>query len=93
VEEGSYSKSTHPLYKDAEEKFVHAIALGSRLAFYNLSCLHSLNGNYALAMNFLERAEMCGTLPASEEILHDDWLEGLRSTPSFHKFLKQRKKK
>lgn len=85
-------ESTHPeksrlLYEQAENKFLHAIALGVTEAFYNLACLYSLLENYPAAMHYIEKAEMAGALPPIDDILHDAWLDGLRQTPHFRHFL------
>jgi tetratricopeptide (TPR) repeat protein len=74
-------------YDEAEQKFLHAIALGCNHTFYNMSCLHSLLQNYDLAMHYLERADSAGTLPALDDMLHDEWLENLVETPSFRQFI------
>lgn len=75
------------LYAQAEEKFQHAVALGNASAFYNLACLNSLTGHYPLAMHYLERVEAAGALPPLEDILHDEWLDGVRHTSDFRHFI------
>jgi tetratricopeptide (TPR) repeat protein len=75
------------LYEQAENKFLHAIALGYEQAFYNLACLYSLIGNYSASMHYLERAQISHALPSIEDVLHDEWLEGLRNTPVFRHFI------
>lgn len=77
------------LQQEAEQKFVQAISFGSIYAYYNLACLYSINGNYTDALHYLERAEAVGALPPIEDIMHDEWLEGLRSTHHFRSFVKQ----
>lgn len=77
------------LQQEAEHKFIQAISFGSEYAYYNLACLYSLNGNYSDAVYYLERAELVGSLPPIEDIMHDEWLEGLRSTHQFRSFVKQ----
>lgn len=80
--------SNHRAYYDqAEEKFSHAIALGYSEAFYNLACLYSLIGNLTAAMHYMERAEVAKILPPIDDILHDEWLEGLRETADFRNFI------
>ncbi len=76
-------------YEEAEQKFTHALALGYTHAFYNLACLHSLTQNDPMALHFLERAEMSGTLPALDDMLNDEWLENIIETPSFRQFIAQ----
>lgn len=74
-------------YLEAEKKFIEAAKLGNGQAFYQLACLYSLIGNYAQALYFLEKAHLHQSLPPIEEILEDEWLEGIRLTPSFQEFL------
>jgi tetratricopeptide (TPR) repeat protein len=74
-------------YQEAEQKFMHALALGCAHTFYNLACMHSLLQNYPSAMHYLERAEQAGTLPALEDMLNDEWLENLIDTPAFRQFI------
>jgi tetratricopeptide (TPR) repeat protein len=87
-------ETTHPersqiYYDEAEQKFNHALGLGCTYSFYNLACLHSLLHSYSTAMHYLERAEMAGTLPALDDMLHDEWLENLVETPNFRQFISQ----
>jgi tetratricopeptide (TPR) repeat protein len=84
--------SLHPeqglqLYEEAERKLTHAVALGCTEAFYNLACLHALRANYAVAMHYIERAEVSGALPGVEDLMHDEWLVGLRDTQNFQSFI------
>ena len=74
-------------YNEAEQKFMHALALGCTHTYYNLACLHSLLYNYPVAMHFLEKAEQAGALPSLDDMLHDEWLENLVETPSFRHFI------
>jgi tetratricopeptide (TPR) repeat protein len=85
------------IYEQAESKFFHALSLGCLPAFYNLACLYALMDNYKAAMHYMERAEVVGSLPPIEDIMHDEWLDNLRKTESFKAFisalnLKQQKK-
>ncbi len=77
------------LFSQAEMKFIHASSLGCTHSFYNLSCLYSLTENYPLAMHYIERAERANTLPSLDDMLNDDWLEGLRQTDAFRQFISQ----
>lgn len=77
---------SHQYLIEAEGKFQHAIALGHLPAYYNLACVYSLLGDFSAALAYLERAENNHTLPSTEEILSDEWLEGLRHTEAFHNF-------
>lgn len=87
VHESTRPERSKVFFDEAEQKFMQSLALGSTHAFYNLACLHSLVQNYPLAMHFLERAESAGSLPALEDMLHDEWLENLVETPSFRHFI------
>lgn len=74
-------------FDQSEEKLIHAIALGSTSAYYNLACLYSLRKNYAASMHFIEKAASANALPSMDDILHDEWLDGLRETPDFRYFI------
>lgn len=87
IEDPLHSNQSSRIYSLAEEKFNHAIALGCTAAFYNLACLYSLNKNFTMAMFYIERADQAKALPSIDDILHDDWLEGLRETPDFRNFI------
>lgn len=76
-------------FREAEEKFHHAIALGNTGSYYNLACLNSMIGNYNASLYYIERAEHYGVLPLIEELMNDDWLEGVRQTEGFKNFLSQ----
>ena len=89
IHENAMPENSHKLYEIAESKLLHSLSLGCKQALYNLACLYSLAGNYSNAMQYLERAEMSGALPAIEDVLHDEWLEGLRSTNVFRTFIVQ----
>lgn len=75
------------LYSQAEEKLQHAIALGCSGAYYSLACLYSLMANYTAAMHYIERASHAHVLPAVDDLMHDDWLDGLRNTTDFRNFI------
>jgi tetratricopeptide (TPR) repeat protein len=79
----------HALFEQAEEKLLHAVALGCTQSFYNLACLHSLRSNYSTAIHFMERSVQAECFPSIDDILHDEWLEGLRNTSIFRHFLNQ----
>lgn len=83
----SRPEQTFKLYEVAESKLLQAAALGCLHAYYHLACLYSLCSNHSLAMHFLEKAEASDVLPPLEEILHDDWLDGIRNTPGFRQFI------
>ena len=74
-------------YRNAELKLIASAKLGNLQANYHLGCLYSLTGQYEKAMRFMEKAEKCDALPPLDEILQDDWLDGLRNTIDFREFL------
>lgn len=74
------------VFELAESKLIHALALGQLSAAYHLSCLYSLTGNYSDSMNYLERAYRHGVITSIDDLLHDDWLEGVRQTQAFQTF-------
>ncbi|MFI5334235.1 MAG: hypothetical protein ACHQT8_03600 [Chlamydiales bacterium] len=75
------------LYREAEHKMTQAAKLGSLSAYYHLSCLYSILGQYEKAMRFILKAEKHESLPPLDELLADDWLDGLRTTSDFRDFL------
>ncbi|MEM1282306.1 MAG: hypothetical protein AAGG81_01990 [Chlamydiota bacterium] len=87
VRDPSLPEYSDQLFSLAESKFQHAIALGNSHAIYNLAGYYSLIGNYAAAMEFLEKAEQASCLPGVDEIMHDEWLEPLRRTDDFRCFI------
>lgn len=72
--------------REAEMKITQAAKLGNLQAFYQLTSLHSLLGNYERAMHFLKKAEEFDALPPLDDLIQDEWLEGLRTTPAFREF-------
>lgn len=74
-------------FNEAEGKLQHAAALGYNVAFYNLACLFSLKGNYTTAIAHLERAEHSAGLPPIEDVMQDEWLDGLRQTEQFRRLM------
>lgn len=83
---------THPefsrdYYEQAEKKFLHAIALGNTHAFYNIACLYALTKNIPAAMHYLERADFCNSLPPTEDVMHDEWLDNMRHHAPFRAFI------
>jgi tetratricopeptide (TPR) repeat protein len=81
------------LFRDAEHKLIQAARLGNAGAYYHLGCLYSLQGLYDKAMGFIEKAEKSQTLPSLDELLQDDWLEGLRGTQIFRELLSRLERK
>lgn len=74
-------------YRQAESHLMHAASLGNTQTFYQLAGIYSITEHYDQAMHYLERAQLCGTLPGIEDLMHDEWLEGLRQTPPFRQFI------
>jgi tetratricopeptide (TPR) repeat protein len=74
-------------FRDAEAKLIVTAKLGNLQAYYHLSCLYSLLEQYDKAIHFLEKGDAFNALPHLDEILQDEWLDGLRSTPAFCAFL------
>ncbi len=80
------TKQADLLYRRAEHHLMQAASLGNTQAYYQLAGLYSINQHFEQAMLYLERAYLFEALPEIEDLLHDDWLEGLRQTTSFQKF-------
>jgi tetratricopeptide (TPR) repeat protein len=74
--------------REAEKALIRAAELGSGDACYHLACLYSLSGFYEASMHYLKKTEEAGQLPSKEDMEHDEWLEGVRSTEAFQDFLK-----
>ncbi len=79
----------HQLMTQAEGRLLQAISLGNITAYYNIACLYSLAGRYDACMQFLERCEAVDALPPTEDLRHDEWLEGVRETEAFRYFIAQ----
>ena len=76
-------------YKEAEYKMIQAAKLGNSHAYFSLACIYSLISNYSRSIYFLEKAHAFETLPSLEEILEEDWLEGVRTTELFEDFIEK----
>ncbi|MBS0653779.1 MAG: hypothetical protein JSR39_09705 [Verrucomicrobia bacterium] len=81
------SSEADQFYRDAEHKLITSAKLGNLQSYYHLSCLHSLLGNYEVSLHYLEKANKADALPPIDEILQDEWLDGLRCTGDFREFL------
>lgn len=75
------------IYKEAEHKIMQAAKLGNLSAYYHLGCLYSIQREYDKAMYFIHKADQFKSLPSMDEILQDEWLDGLRSTDDFREFI------
>lgn len=76
-------------YREAEYKMIQSAKLGNTQAYFSLACLYSLLGNYNRSLYLLEKAHAFESLPPIEDILEDDWLEGVRKTQDFHHFIEK----
>lgn len=83
----SLPEQSQELYAQSEEKFLQSVRLGCNSALYNLACIHSLNSNLDLAMQYIQRAADQNALPPVDDLLQDEWLENLRQTSEFRGFL------
>jgi len=75
------------LYRDAEHKLTQSAKLGNLQAYYHLGCLYSILGSYDQAMRFIEKSHESKSLPPIDEVMEDEWLDGLRATSCFQDFL------
>jgi tetratricopeptide (TPR) repeat protein len=75
------------LFEQAEIRLQHAALLGSLHAYYNLACLYALTDNPAAAIHYLEKAEHSQALPLPDDVIHDEWLDGLRDQPAYRLFI------
>lgn len=70
-------------FEQAEQRIQQSISLGNIHAFYNLACLYALTNRLAEAVHFLERAEQADALPPADDVIHDEWLDGLRDQQAY----------
>lgn len=82
-----HSEKALDFFNQAEVKLQHAVALGSLHAYYNLACLYALTHNPSAAIHYLEKAEQCDALPPADDVIHDEWLDGLRDQPAYRLFI------
>lgn len=85
--ENSVESDQH--YREAEYKMIQAAKLGNSHAYFSLACLYSLLGDYERSLYFLEKAHHFESLPGLDELLDDEWLEGVRETEGFHHFIEK----
>ncbi len=81
------AQETPLFYQEAEHKLTAAAKLGNEQAYYHLGCLYSLLEQYERSMHFIEKSHACKSLPPIDEVLDDEWLDGLRATSLFQNFL------
>lgn len=89
IQEAHQTDKSQDYFRLAENHLLQAVYLGHTQAYYQLAAFYSVTGHYVHAMQYLERARAFGTLPPHEDLMHDDWLEGLRQTPAFRQFIHQ----
>ena len=82
-----YPERSYKIYQQAEDKLHHAITLGHPEAAYTLACLYSMLGKHSTSMHFIERCESSRTLPCVDDLMHEDWLHGVRQTTAFKSFI------
>ena len=82
-----HSEKAQDFFDEAEVKLQHAAALGNLYAYYSLACLYALTNNAAAAIHYLEKAEQCDALPFFDDVIHDEWLDGLRDQPAYRRFI------
>lgn len=75
------------LFQEAELKLYAATGLGNLQADYLCSCLYALTDRVDKALFFLKKAYLNRSLPPIEELLQDDWIDGLRDTQEFRQFI------
>jgi tetratricopeptide (TPR) repeat protein len=81
------SNKAQSCFNQAEVQLQHAASLGSQQAFYNLACLYSLTGKISEAIFYLEKAEHSNALPPADDVIHDEWLDGLRDQPAYRQLI------
>jgi tetratricopeptide (TPR) repeat protein len=87
IHDSSRPEQTHKMQEIAESKLLHAASLGCIQAYYNIACLYSLMGHFPASIHFLEKASQVQALPALEDMMNDEWLEGVRATLEFQEFV------
>lgn len=87
VQDKHHPEKNQSLLQQAESRLMQSAGLGNTYAYYSLGCLYSIIGNYDAAMHFIERAQLQGALPPVDELMHDEWLDGIRQTTPFRLFI------
>ncbi len=80
-------------FREAEQKLIQCARLGNQTVYYQLACLYSLMGSYDQSVAYLHKSFASHNLPPLEEMMEDEWLEGVRLSPSFQEFLALLQKK
>lgn len=87
MQDPNFLEASFPFLQASEEKLKKSCSLGALQAFYHLSCLYSLAGDFATSLAFLEEGYRRECLPQLDEILIDEYLEGLRETVEFQNWI------
>lgn len=87
VHDDHHPERSQALFRQAEMHLLQSASLGNSQAYYQLAGLYSLTDRFQYAMHYIERAQFFGALPSIDDLMHDDWLEGLRHTPGFRQFI------
>lgn len=77
------------ILQQAEARLLQAAALGNNQTYYHLACTYSLMENTRASLYYLKRAELAETLPSLEELLQDEWLEGVRDTEEYREWIER----
>lgn len=85
-EEGTLDAS---ILLEAEAKLRQALCLGALTPLYHLAGLHALQGEFASALDFLERAFNEKIAPGLEEVEEDEWLDSLRHHPRYLRLMRK----
>ncbi len=75
------------LVKDAENKILQAVKLGNMQGHYYMACLHALLKNEESAFFFLEKGDKFNALPPTDDIVDDDWLDGIKHHEWFQQLI------
>ncbi|NGX30679.1 MAG: hypothetical protein K940chlam8_00028 [Chlamydiae bacterium] len=71
----------------AEDYLKRALFLGNEQSYYYLACIYSLFGRIGQSIEFLKKSKLNGTLPEMTELYEDEWLENVRKSSDFEKFV------
>lgn len=82
-----FEEEKNSILNEAEYKMIQSAKLGNIQAFYHLACLYSIKKDLERAMYFIVKAKEFEALPNLDDIVEDAWLENLRSTEDFSRFL------
>ncbi len=89
----SYEEQDEEMLRHAERILSYAGSLGNPFAYYHLACLYSILNEVDKSIRLFEKAKKMNLLPPLEEILEDEWLDNVRNTEIFSRFLHKLEKK